>query len=178
MSHYNHGNLPLAFVFSVPGAVESSTHRPVSGVTGENLSIALCHLHLWRPEVFGSTDRYAYRITNAFNNPIAKSLGNKSTEASKRDVLSLENIDRVIQETEGCNIVVLCGLRAQLLSSHLSKAGAVTFNAWHTSSQALNSKYNCSSIKELADADLRRKNRALLWANDLASLLSTTINEE
>lgn len=170
-SHYNHGYLPLAFVFSVPGAVESNEHRPVSGATGENLSIALTYLHSWVPHLFESLDRYAYRITNTYVYPIAKSLGYKYSEARKADVVSFENIDRVRQDIVGCSVVVLCGLRAQLLSPYISTTGIATINAWHTSNQALSKKYNTLEIKGIPNATLRRNNRSRLWAKDLANLV-------
>lgn len=57
--YYWRGDLPIAFVFSVPGARESSAGRPVPSATGENLLFALDHLRSELPAVFTSTDRYA-----------------------------------------------------------------------------------------------------------------------
>jgi len=70
-SHFWQGQLPVAFVFSVPGAHEKTTGRPVAGATGVNISFARQHLHAELPAVFSLTDRYAYRITNAVVCPFA-----------------------------------------------------------------------------------------------------------
>ena len=113
--HYSKGELSIAFVFSVPGARENSAGRPVSGATGENLSFALGHIHSELPAVFSSTDRYAYRIANAYSKPIAKSLGNASSQSSNKQVQAPENIAKVLHDIGGCSVVILCGLKAQLL---------------------------------------------------------------
>lgn len=99
-AHHSQGRLPVAFVFSVPGAREKFASCPVAGATGENLSFALEHLHAELPAVFSSTDRYAYRITNAYSKPIAKSLGDASSEASDSQVQAPENIARVLREAK------------------------------------------------------------------------------
>lgn len=169
--HYWKGELPIAFVFSVPGACEKSAGRPVSGATGENLSFALDHLHCELPAVFSSTDRYAYRITNAYSEPIAKSLGNASSQASDKQVQASENIDRVLRDISGCNFVILCGRKAQLLLELVRQPRRVVVCSWHISNQALSKKFDSLEVSRLPEPYARRQLRARLWAQELLNSL-------
>jgi hypothetical protein len=170
-SHFWQGQLPVAFVFSVPGAHEKSAGRPLAGTTGENLSFALQHLHAQLPGVFSSIDRYAYRITNAYDMPIAKSLGNSSSEASDLQVKAPENIIRVLRDISGCNFVILCGLKAQLLSGPISQPSRTVVCAWHTSNQGLSKKFSPLEVSRLPESHARRQLRAKLWARDILKSL-------
>lgn len=140
--HYCHGILDVAFVFSVPGANESRNGRPVVGQTGTNLSNALRELNLLRSDFFGSTNRYDYRITNAFDRPIARSLGDGKSEATITEVRSPSNVRRVAEELTGCRLVVLCGRRAQLLSDVIAKLPTRIVHASHIGNAALNGRYS------------------------------------
>jgi len=166
-AHYWHGQLPVAFVFSVPGSREKSTDRPLAGATGENLDFALAYLRAKLPTVFASADRYAYRITNAYSTPIAKSLGHSSTEATDSQIITSENAARVLRDLEGCMTVILCGLKAQLLESVIRESGRIVACVWHTSNQALSGKFRAPVISTLSDSHARRKLRAQFWAKDL-----------
>lgn len=166
-SHFWHGTCAVAFVFSVPGEIEKTSGRPISGSTGENLSMALEHLNSAMPDVFISTDRYAYRITNAYDQPIAKALGHIYTEATDAQVLQTENVARVIAEIDGCETVVLCGRKAQLLNEFITTPGRKVARVWHTSNQALCRKYNTTSVKQINNPRLRREERIKLWAKEL-----------
>lgn len=166
-AYYWQGNLPVSFVFSVPGAHEKLASFPVAGATGKNLSFALEHLHSELPAVFSSADRYAYRITNAYSKPIAKSLGNASSQANDSQVLAPENIARVLRDLDGCNFVILCGLKAQLLAESIHHPGRTVVCSWHTSNQALSNKFNSFEVSKLPKSCDRRKLRARLWAQEL-----------
>jgi hypothetical protein len=174
LPHYWKGESPIAFVFSVPGARENSAGRPVSGATGENLSFALDHLHSELPAVFSSTDRYAYRITNAYSKPIAKSLGDASSQASDKQVQASENVARVLRDISGCGVVILCGLKAHLLADSIRQAGRKVVCAWHTSNQALSSKYRSVEVSRLSEPYVRRQFRAKLWAQEILNSLRTS----
>jgi hypothetical protein len=169
--HFWQGQLPVAFVFSAPGAHEKSAGRPVASATGENLSFALEHLHSELPGVFSSTDRYAYRITNAYSKPIAKSLGDASSQASDLQVQAPKNIVRVLRDISGCNFVILCGLKAQLLAESIGQPGRIVVCSWHTSNQALSSKFNPLEVSRLPEPYTRRQLRAKLWAQELLNSL-------
>ena len=169
--HFCRGFIPIAFVFSAPGRHEAHEKKPVAGETGVNLASALEHLHNIKPCVFSSTNRYDYRITNAFDTPIAVSLGHRASEATNAQILAPANVQRVLSDLAGSDLVVLCGLKAQLLSAHVSDAGFIAFHASHTGNQALNRKYKISSDTALASPKSRRNQRAVLWATDLIALL-------
>lgn len=170
--HYWQGNLPVAFVFSVPGAREKSANRPIAGATGENLSLALNYLHIELPAIFSSLDRYAYRITNAHSKPIAKSLGDASSQASNAQVKTSGNISRVLRDLDGCNIVILCGIKAQLLRESIQRPGRTIVNSWHISNQGLSSKFRSHDISAVVDSHARRQQRVNLWAQELISSFS------
>lgn len=172
--HYWPGHLPIAFVFSVPGSHEKFASRPVVGATGENLSIALEYLHIELPSIFSSADRYAYRITNAYSKPIAKSLGNRSSQASHSQVKTTENIARALRDLDGCNLVILCGLKAQLLAESIRQPGRKVVCTWHTSNQALANKFRSIEVSKFSESSARRQLRSKLWAQYLLNSLHSS----
>lgn len=166
--HFNAGNLPVAFVFSAPGARELEEGRPVAGVTGENLAFALELLHSEMPKMFPSIDRYEYRITNASAVPLAKRLGSPTTQATPSEIIERANVDRVVLELAGCNVVVLCGRRAQLLSGAAHAVGRTVVDASHTGNQALNGRYRDIGMSPThSSSAARRRARARLWAEEV-----------
>lgn len=167
MAHYWQGHLPVAFVFSVPGARERSASRPAAGTTGENLDFALTHLNASLPNLFPSTYRYAYRITNAYSTPIAKSLGDSSSQATDSKVITSDNINRVLHDLDSCHTVILCGLKAQLLENSIRQPSRTVVCGWHTSNQAISRKFNSPETRILSDSIARRQLRVRLWAEDL-----------
>lgn len=167
-AHFWNGFLPTAFVFSVPGQKEMVANRPLSGVAGENLSFSLAHLNRSDPLIFPSVDRYAYRITNAYPHPIARSLGHRRSEPRASQILESQNVIRVFEELRECRNVVLCGLSAQMLFPAISERDRGVFCTWHTSNQALAQKFNPSEVALLSTPLARRRARAKLWAEDLS----------
>jgi hypothetical protein len=174
-AHYWQGQLPIAFVFSVPGAHEKFSSCPVTGATGENLSFALKHLHTELPAVFSSTDRYAYRITNAYSKPMAKSLGDASSQASNSQVQSPENIARILRDLGGCNLVILCGIKAQLLAKLVGLPDRTVVFSLHTSNLALSNRFRSPDVSNLPDPFARRQLRAKLWAQELINSLRVSL---
>ena len=160
--HYWEGRIPLAFVFSVPGADEMRSGKPVAGDTGENLESALAHLHSAKPTLFPSVDRYDYRITNAFPEPIAISLGHRASEAKISEVIEPRNIQRVLRELEGCSLVVLCGGKAILLAPAIRDSGRTVVQVPHPGNKGLNRRFHAPS-QLLPPA--RRMHRVKMWAN-------------
>lgn len=171
VAHFSTGELPLAFVFSVPGAREKLVNALVAGATGENLSFALEHLHRVRPDIFMSSERYSYRIANAYSRPMANSLGDKSSQATDSQILSPPNVTRFLQEVEDCRIIILCGKKAQLLFYVIDSTEKKVVCTWHTSNRALAGKYNFPEVRLESDSLMRRKLRAKFWAQDLLRLL-------
>jgi uracil-DNA glycosylase len=166
-SHYWHGTLQTAFVFSVPGATEKSQGRPISGATGANLDKALILLSKANASVFPSIQRYDYRITNAFDHPRATSLGDKSSEASASEIRMPKNIARVLQEIADCNVVILCGRKAQLLSAEIRTAHRhiTVADAAHLGNSGLNRAYPNGEIAKSNGAG--QAHRIELWVRDL-----------
>ena len=162
-SHYCPGKIGIAFVFSVPGAAECNAGRPVAGQTGENLEVALRHLHVGMPELFSSCHRYDYRITNAFAEPIARSLGHGKSEASKTAILDAGNIARVVRELEDCNVVVLSGKKAQLLGTCVSEPGRTIISVPHIGNAGLNSIVLPATMAA-ATSSTRRLRRIEKWS--------------
>ena len=169
--HYWRGHLPIAFVFSVPGSHEKFSCRPVAGATGENLATALEFLHSELPEVFSSTDRYAYRITNAYCKPLAKLLGDRSSEAKDLQIKDPSNIARVLLDLDDCNLVILCGLKAQLLTESIRNHGKEVVCSWHISNQSLSGKFSTIEVSKLSKSYARRQLRVKLWAQQILNTL-------
>ena len=169
--HHNRGALRVAFVYSASGSREKKGGRPAAGVTGENLQMALELLKVQAPSLFPSADRYSYRITNAFMQPLARARGDKRSEASATEILDPQNIRRVTTEVKGCTIVVLCGNRPHLFASDLRKQGVRVVEAAHTGNQGLVSKHNTPAAKCGTSPGSRRELRAHAWAAALLSSL-------
>jgi len=172
-THFNLGTLEVAFVFSAPGTKEDSNNRPVSGATGKNLNFALAYLSRNYPSAFPSSDRYAYRITNAYSSAISVGLGSNRSEATSTEILEPNNVLRVVDELHGCRLVILCGNKAQLLQGALKQAGFRVACESHTSNQGLVSKHNTLIARAGASPEDRRRLRAEAWASSLQGKLAT-----
>lgn len=170
-AHFSQGKLQTGFVFSVPGAKEVEASCPVAGVTGDNMSLALAHLHQRAEAQFPSWDRYDYRITNAYSKPIAKSMGDLNSEAQNSLIKDSENAQRVLCELDGCSLVILCGKKAQLLREEIAAESRRVICMSHLSNQALSRKYPSESMHTTSSARERRKLRAKLWADELLDKL-------
>ncbi|AYQ30289.1 uracil-DNA glycosylase family protein [Polaromonas sp. SP1] len=167
--HFHAGTIPIAFVFSAPGSKEKISGKPVTGVTGENLEFALKHLTIARPDLFSSSRRYDYRITNAYALALAKALGDKRSEAEPKQILEPANIERVIRELWGMKLVILCGVKAAHLKASLSTAGFRVIVCSHTSNQGL-TVHNAAARAGVTPYS-RRQLRVLAWATSLLNQL-------
>lgn len=172
-AHYNRGCLPVAFVFSAPGAAESKWRRPVASFTGVNLSAALEHLYTARPDLFPSRDRYDYRITNVHRAPLAKALGDRVTEAADGKIVEAQNVKRVVEELEGVQLVVLCGLKAELLGPSLATAKIAYVQCSHTGNRSLNLTYPIDLKSSTLTSSERRMMRVSKWADGLIRQLGS-----
>lgn len=169
--HFHRGRHPIAFVFSAPGAREKDSGKPVIGDTGTNLEEALRYLAQARPDVFPSCRRYEYTITNAFARPLARSLGDRRTEATREEILSPENVLRIRQELKGIPLVVLCGAKAAYLKDVLRESGSRVILCSHTGNRGLVAKHNAAS-KGGATPEARRALRVRAWAECLLAQLA------
>lgn len=166
-AHFNPGSINVAFVFSAPGTKEKKQQCPLSGVTGDNLDHALTHLFQVAPDIFSAKTRNAYRITNAYPEPLSVALKSKRSEAPSTKILDPINVQRVLSELQGCHLVVLCGNKAGLLRSAIEHAGFWVVSESHTSNQALVSKHNDFVASKSEIPSERRRLRAEAWAASL-----------
>lgn len=117
MSEYlsrNEGkNKKVAFVFSCPGRVEEENNKLVSGTTGENLNkiIHILREDFSRKDIFDSTDRYDYRITNASMKVHYAGKDGKS-EPDKQEITDQGNIRRLVEDLKGYVIIITFGEKA------------------------------------------------------------------
>lgn len=162
--HFCQGHIAIAFVFSTPGEEEQRIGRPVAGDSGTNLEAALVHLHTARPTLFSSLHRYDYRITNSFTEPLAVALGHGRSEASNREILAPQNMQRVLRELEGCNLVILCGNKAKVLSQAIRASGKTIVEVPHIGNKGLNGKFRLPARMQTASSFERRQYRIKLWA--------------
>jgi hypothetical protein len=175
---YNKGELPVAFLFSAPGATEELCDMPIAGITGENLDAALTHLAAARPDIFTSQNRYSYRIVNAFERVLARSRGDNQSEAKNTAIRLPSNVKRVLKDLEGCGLVVLCGRKAQLLQHDIQVAGHLIVAVSHTSNQALAASHNAAATTGYGTPAERRSFRVSDWASDLLCKLCKVVPPE
>ena len=163
--HFCRGLIPVAFVFSAPGEVETRAGKPVAGDTGTNLESALILLHAAQPAQFPSPHRCDYRITNAYPEPIADVPGHRGSEAHDTEVREPDNVERVLRELEGCNLVVLGGNKAGVLEQAIRGSGKQVVSVPHVGNKALNGKFKVPDRLKLTSPFARRQHRIQLWAN-------------
>jgi hypothetical protein len=171
--HFCRGDIPVAFVFSAPGERELCQGRPVAGETGTNLELALKHLHSALPMLFRSMHRYDYRITNAWPEPIAVGLGHSGSEGSNAQIRDPDNVQRVLEELEGCNLVILSGNKAKLLAEAVAASGRECVEVPHVGNKGLNRKYIPPSQLESAPSAVRREYRVRRWADAVVQAITS-----
>lgn len=139
----------VAFVLSAPGEEEEANGKPAAGETGSQLDKILIHLNKINPKLFPSINRYDYKITNASDQVFYAAKDNGDTEDEKSKILNKNNIERVRTELHGSKYVILCGLKAQLLSAKLSDFKLI--NIYHPGAKGLRQMFPNShcGLKEL-----------------------------
>lgn len=173
--HYCKGRFPVAFVLSAPGSEEVKARRPVAGErgTGRNLEDGLTLLREMRPDWFPGKCRYEYRITNAFDVPQSK----RMTGRSEADFSAVKRrADEVAEDLQGCNLVILCGKRAQSLEDRLrmTMKGVVFARVCHPGARGLSATYRNDVLRMHALPEVRSKERVRRWAEDVCKQLTGT----
>jgi uracil-DNA glycosylase len=163
--HFCGGHIPVAFVFSVPGAKEMREGKPVAGETGTNLDSALVRLKRARPTLFPSSHRYDYRITNAFSAPRARALGHRASEARDTEIRARGNVQRFLREVEGCTLVILSGNKARVLAKDIRESGTAVVEVPHVGNTGLIGKFKVPPRLNSASPRARREYRVQLWAD-------------
>ena len=136
--HLNIGNKKnkVAFVFSCPGQSEEKAQKPVTGQTGKNLDALLVYLNKKNSTIFRDTDRYAYRITNAWDKVEFESRTGR-TEARTKEIVDAKNVSRVKRELDGMDVVIFFGKKAQRIERLIDFSGIV-LTVRHLSLQSIN----------------------------------------
>ncbi len=102
------GDIKTAFIFSCPGQEELKSGLLLNGQTGKNLDMMLTILNKQRPDIFPSTNRYDYRITNSSEIVHYKAHDNR-TEAKPAEITEPENLKRLKEDIAGYNCVITFG---------------------------------------------------------------------
>lgn len=136
--HFNMGKKKnkVAFVFSCPGQNEEKAQKPVAGQSGKNLDTLLVYLNKKNSTIFRYTDRYSYRITNAWDTVEFVSRTGR-TEATKKEISTKENISRVKKELDGMDIVIFFGEKAQRIKNLIDFSGII-LTIRHLSPKSIN----------------------------------------
>jgi uracil-DNA glycosylase len=157
-----------AFVFSCPGQKEELLGHPCAGATGRNLDAALPKLHGLAPNLFASSSRAAYVLTNSWSQ-IEYPAKTGRSEATAAEILSPNNLNRLESELAGITTILICGQKAKHavleLQAQGKLAGARVAIVMHLSPLAVNSH-----------AAWRGKSgdeRLSLWAADVVRQLAT-----
>lgn len=173
--HFWRGRITVAFVFSAPGEEELRQGKPVAGDTGTNLESALSHLHAAEPTLFPSPHRYDYRLTNAWPEPLAASLGHHASEARDSQVRDSENVRRVLHELEGCHLVILSGNKARLLGRSIRGSGRTVIEVPHVGNRGLSGAFETPYSQGLASPSARREHRVQLWARTVLQTITSEV---
>ncbi|WP_224981298.1 uracil-DNA glycosylase family protein [Geomonas agri] len=181
-SHYWEGpeNNKIGFVLSTPGQDEENAKRPAAGATGENMNSILTHLHNWNAALFPSTDRYQYRITNASTKIMYAGKGDGKTQDEDSNIITKTNIDRINEQMSICEVIILCGAKAQLIENHI--IGRIVVKAPHLGAKGLHNEYNNRhpDLIVINDGKLREITRHKLCAERIISQIEEqlTINNK
>ena len=123
---YNKGKniSPVAFMFACPGQKEEEAGRVVAGATGKNLDRLLSILSRSEKEeirnLFPSSDRYDYLITNSSNIIHYPALDSRSLP-SKMEYSKEENMGRLAIELSDAKFVIAFGKEAKDASLMLQR---------------------------------------------------------
>lgn len=157
-----------AFVFSCPGQKEELLSHPCAGATGRNLDAALPKLHALAPQLFASSHRAAYVLTNSWSQ-IEYPAKTGRSEATATEIFSPDNLHRLERELAGITTILICGQKAKHAVLELQAQGrlarAKIAIVMHLSPLAVNSH-----------AAWRGKSgdeRLSLWAADVVRQLAT-----
>lgn len=127
-----------AFIFSCPGQEELKSGKLVNGQTGKNLDKVLVFLNRKYPEIFPSTNRYDYRITNS-SECVHYQAYDGRTEPTSQEIKKPENISRLKKDIEGYNYVITFGKSADLAARQIKDLPDTKFlYSQHLSFMSLN----------------------------------------
>lgn len=111
------------FVFICPGRFEQARGLPCAAGTGANLMRALAVLHVRRPDLFPTADRFSYVVTNSWDSVEFPNLTGRSVP-TETEVLQPGNLRRLAEEVAQLEVVVACGAQAHVAMRALLESGA------------------------------------------------------
>lgn len=130
--------IKTAFIFACPGQEEEKSGKLVNGQTGKNLDAVLVFLNKKYPDIFPSTNRYDYRITNS-SEYVHYAAYDHRTEPTPKEIKEPENIARLKKDIEGYNYVITFGKSAALAAESAGKIPDTKFiYSQHLSFMSLN----------------------------------------
>lgn len=91
------------------------------------------------------------------------SLGHASSECSFEEIRRAKNVERVVRELSGCELVVLSGERAKLLASPIMLPGRSVVKVPHVGNKALNVTFRIG-LDEGSGVE-RRHRRIAMWTD-------------
>ena len=133
---YQQGTNNVAFVFSCPGRKEKECKHVCAGTTGDNLQILIEELYTIIPEKFPSSNKDDYYITNASDKVHYKKLTG-DTEATIDEIKEPQNLNRLKEELDNCDIIVCMGNKASAAVSMI-QTHAQVIQGTHLSNSNLN----------------------------------------
>ena len=104
------------------------------------MNAILTHLNNWNAILFPSADRYQYRITNASTKIMYAGKGDGKTQDQDSNIIAKANIDRINKQLSRCEVIILCGAKAQLIEQHL--IGRIVVKTPHLGGKGLHNEYN------------------------------------
>lgn len=119
---YNPGKniSPVAFMFACPGQKEQQAGKVVAGITGKNLNMLLEILSKSENEtireLFPSTDRYDYLITNS-SDKIHYPAFDSTSLPKKSEYSDDANLNRLYNELDHIEYVIAFGAQAKDVST-------------------------------------------------------------
>ncbi len=122
----------IAFVLSCPGRLEQEYNILCKGETGENLNIIIGILNKEHSDVFQSTDRYEYLLTNASEKVHYKG-HSLDSEPSKDEISDKSNIQRLENELQYADYIIAMGAKARMAIGLCRLNGVVVANVSHPS---------------------------------------------
>lgn len=159
------GNTNIAFVFSCPGSAEEAAGHVCAGKTGKNLEILIEYYAEQRPDVFTSSFKSDYTITNASDIVHYPALTNDS-EASLTEISASENIERLKKDLRGCHTVICMGAKANYAVSRANIHARIV-RGEHLSTSNLNRNYKVNGN----DTASRNKRRVEIVGDKILSQL-------
>ena len=143
----------------------------MAGKTGENLSILIRYLkdNENTKHYFTSSNKYDYRITNAYTEVLYKQK-NGRTEPKMSEIKSSENVTRLKSELKDFSIIILCGKKAQKAYECLGIEKKIkVINIKHLGMQGLNHVPIDESVPQKKRTDERLKMIARHIAEEISS---------